>query len=46
MKDDWFEDPLRGYEENARLLFGYPVGTQGGAEDWGSIIRSNLLMIG
>ena len=29
MKDEWFEDPLGGYEENARHLFGYPESTLG-----------------
>ena len=27
MKDEWIEDPLGGYEENARHLFGYPEST-------------------
>jgi len=27
MNDEWFEDPLGGYEENARHLFGYPEST-------------------
>lgn len=27
MKDEWLEDPLGGYEENARHLFGYPEST-------------------
>ena len=27
MKDEWIEDPLSGYEENARRLFGYPDST-------------------
>ncbi len=29
MKDEWFENPLGGYEENARHLFGYPESTLG-----------------
>jgi site-specific recombinase XerD len=27
MKDEWLADPLGGYEENARHLFGYPEST-------------------
>ena len=28
MKDEWFQDPLRGCEENANHLFGYPESTR------------------
>jgi site-specific recombinase XerD len=27
MREEWKEDPLRGYRENARHLFGYPEST-------------------
>jgi hypothetical protein len=27
MREEWVEDPVRGYEENARHLLGYPEST-------------------
>jgi hypothetical protein len=27
MREEWKEDPLRGYRENAKHLFGYPEST-------------------
>ncbi len=29
MQDEWLNDPLTGYSENARHLFGYPDSTLG-----------------